>query len=1361
MMTTPIKPSSPSTPSSRTPLQPHSRTHTLAAPSSPSSPFLSLPSAPPTFIAPPNPDHLFASPASATFTASSPPFHALLPSSPLHLLPALSSPPVLFTDSASSSTSSPSSSFLSVPARGLRPRSESVRAQREDGDERSVDEQPSAMRAHSHLSIDTRASSHGSHVPSSSPVPAAHSPPLVQSPPRTSYGHHDAHTYLRPPHHHHFDASSGDDTSATPDSSKLSPQSLLWSREVQSVLGLGEGAEGEGALASYPSACSMCEEASAVWWCVVCRIAMCQRDLEQPHTSRFPLGHRLIPLYPQRSGASEDAQEQAKKAEERNGIDGTSSQAVVSALPTALSPFNGLHPAAIATAVESQLHQEVHAALQQISQQRVVEERLLAAKKVARLRGRSNGRGGPISFLDTPSLHHRFLPVLNKADLQQHWESLLEDVQRLYPLQDSDVSRQSLSTRGPSPSPPPSLRVPVQEDGSLPLGHLLPVAPRRIEGRSASAISPTWRRTVLARLTSPHSPMASPLKWTVEEEDETKQPDSNAREREASQRAEELSEGSWRGDDDGSAQDSANGRSASDSEVVERESQMSSSSPAPSATPSRPPHRFYHSKGDRSVDDTLVSSHRRRSLDPAAAASAVIRRSMSSAQLSNSVFIVELPSHPLDLMQRSQSSPPRQLEGLALPSEDADDSNGPDDSQREDSLSAMDDLQEVGEEVSDGGDGQGLPPAPIVLRSVQSREADGIGRLTEEEDAAVSYVDDRRAEDMRGGGSAHEFDSGVEQSDSAVTYSVDDAHSGEASEDSQRADRSNDEPQSEELSLTPSLLSDGDEEPVYYQAQPVDEHSRLIAQADGIAGHRQTDSPLLAADTEREEDEEDEQAEEEDEVEDEEEREDAEGAVVEVEEEVQTPESLPPSQEEARDYHSQSPHRKSPSRSPWSPAPSFSPSSGLQPTPLDAEYHARPSSVAARSSDDFENRSSPRAKPTLSPLDDADLNDALWIMDDDEVEQQQRTEQEARRPPRRPHPSLSPLAAPADNRRGHRVLLSAFHRVLNHLDEHRPWLSAPMEDDVQLVARLLQRLLDGPVDRWRDSTGFASSLSSCRSGSLRERDHYDGYGRAGPFTASGSASFPRVSPPEHRRPRASPPVQPVSMMEARRALSDEDLLRAYPSPPLVGLASSPLSHPPLHPPHSPLIGSPAASPTPLRATREPRHARRSHCQHGYHTTPQQPHSLQVPPHPQRSAASHIPTPLKTPKAPSHPTLPVHPTRATPASSHALNASHGALSRLTRRSPQLPHSGEPAAPVPHVIVTGPRAISVRLEAKSRKERLSRAPSGSVSILQAMEEQNRRGRRQQQQRERRGVQEADLSARPHRIDLHKLRHGPQLP
>ena len=1089
-----------------------------------------------------------------------------------------------------------------------------------------------------------------------------------------------------------------------------------------------------------------------MWWCVVCRISMCQRDLEQPHTNRFPLGHRLIALHPQQDKAAVNGAVERKRAAGTSGGGKPGQQPLSTAASTAVAPFTGLTSPATATEGESQLHQQVHAALLHISEQRVVEERLRAAKRTSRLGlGRVTGRSGALSFLDTPSNHQRFLPVLNKADLQQHWESLLEDVKRLYPMQGTHPTRSSAARISP-PQWPPS-RLSQQQDGPLPLGHILPIAPRRIEGRSASAISPTLKRTVLARLTSSTSPAASPLPWSREDEEEERQRlEVHSRQREESHGRREFGE-----HDEASAQGSSDGPSGSEVEEGqegnterEREEDVSSTNSSASVLPSHPPPHFYHSAGQRSMDDAMVSSQRPHS-PRASASSALVRRSRSSATLSTSVFVVELPVHPLDLLHRSQSSPARQLDDASQQSEDTADSAELLDSSPDDSPSKSD-LQEVEQELADGSDGQGLPPAPGPLRSVQFTDANGVGRWTEEENGGFVYVDERAVEEMRGGGSAHEFDSGVEQSESALIYELDDGRSGEASEDNQRGEASAEEAQSEP-SVAFSSPVDDYEDAAQFAMQPLDKHSRLLPRgaAHDLVGPYHADSPLLAADSERDEDaarrlsEEEEIHEElEGEVEDDDEALEADAALEEeeVEEEVHTPNSIPPSQGEAANERGQLTSDGSPSRQAWSSSPSPAPSSlVLHPTPLAAYYHAQ-RSPAMRSSDELSYRTSPLPSPTPSPFDDdEDLNDALRNRDDDGVEQL-RVEQEERRQRRqhRPsHSSLSPSAPPADGRRGHRVLLSAFHRVLDHLDDYRPSLSAPVDDDVQLVARLLQRLLDGPVDRWRESSGISSSPSSRRGGSLREREAYDGYGRAGHFTSSGSASYPRVSPPQHRRPRASPPVQPVSMTQARRAPSDDDLLRAYPSPPLAGLHPPPSSPLALQPSQSPLLGSSIPSLSPSRSARESRSARSSRPhRHHAHTHdplhhPRSTHHL----HPQQAAATS-----KTPKASSHSSHSVHQQHA-PPSSRALNASHGGLARLTHGSADLPLNSNSAEPVPHVTVTGPRAISVRLGGKGRREERPSRPS----ILQAMEEQNRRAQRREKERR---DEEEQWPGGPHRID-----------
>src|SRR6185437_11810768 len=91
---------------------------------------------------------------------------------------------------------------------------------------------------------------------------------------------------------------------------------------------------------------------------------------------------------------------------------------------------------------------------------------------------------------------------------------------------------------------------------------------------------------------------------------------------------------------------------------------------------------------------------------------------------------------------------------------------------------------------------------------------------------------------------------------------------------------------------------------------------------------------------------------------------------------------------------------------------------------------------------------SAQASPSSSPFDDEDLNDAVWIKDDEEWDRVEREEEEDRGDHPRPHqhhphtsprrPRFSaPTAHPHLGLSESRDLLSAFHRVLEEVERSR------------------------------------------------------------------------------------------------------------------------------------------------------------------------------------------------------------------------------------------------------------------------------------------------------------------------------------
>ena len=1188
---------------SRTPLKPGSPPSTPATPSSPSALHsslpLSLPAPPPSFLFTPHGDPNSSPHPSLPDIRAAPPDPVLPDTSPL--FPALSSPPVLLTPISSSSAA------LHDPRVAALARSESVRAQTDDED--VIAEQSSAARVHSHLSISTRASSSSSHhLPSASPIPiTSPSPPAVPSPALSPYGSGGKRGYRRGQQ----DAS---DEGLSPASSAASSTSR--SRSSPQPHGQLSAPPAGVPVGAAVALCPMCD-APAEWWCRRCETFFCQRDLDQRHASLYPVGHQLVDLRPR---AGRNARRSGKAVEEEK------SAAFLSAEDSRQREQQQLVSAVGSSAASSgggrALDAEVHHALQQISQQRTVEG-LKAVRSPAR-----NGRGGRggggtalVSAMDTPSIHHRFLPVLNKADLQQHWESLLEDVTRLYPKPGRRPSfpGRPQPSHAESPSRTPRVRVTPSAEGPMDLGHLLPIA-SRMGGRSVSAISPNSRQTVLARLTSTHSPIASPLRWRAERADNDGESSRGDDERTAHSSGghEELSSASGGGEGNGSARSS---------EEVREEDGYGSSSGSSS---SRHPHRFYHSTGERSVDDAAVSvaSSQRES---SAHSSAHFRRSLSSVQLT-SLFAIELPSATTAFLHRSQSSPPRELAGV-------DGSRAMDGSHQ--AIAAGDWLAEVDEEDVEGG-GDDLPSPPAPLRSVQFREGEDGEDYTDDEDAHDST-------DVR-----DDFDSAVDGSEH-VPGAAEEERRVVRSEDVRRWERTQDLSQTSR-SPASSFQSyehvddrrhrdrrDCETQTEECRIHDSDAHERGRRRA--AAGQQ---APYARGGH----------------------QDGSEGDGSEV-------------YHSAIDSRSSSGGEHSPRFHPSPPRSDSQSSSDQHPTPLAAVFHAQRRAVSETT--DGAPRPSASSRGAPFPFEDADLNDAVWIEDDDDVERERSRQQQ---PPRTHRSPLHRHKAP------YHTLITAFHRVLDHLGDAVPPSADPVEEDVRLVARVLQRLLDGPSGQSHlsESQPDLSSLTASH-----ERNGYEGRSVQHGSSPSGGHSSTAVSSAAHSHSLFAPPALPIA--SRMHANSGKTAFAGH---------------------HSPENES-AASATPIASAPAPR--TRHHRPSSAGRQPPHYHPADEP----FTSSGFTPTPLNTPKAPS---LAVESHRRRDgfgASGFSPSiASHGRLPLLPREAHcRAVTWDEPGVEAPRVTVTGPGAITVRLRGVTHASH-SHRPSYSAGNMQTKEEHSRRRR-----------------------------------
>ena len=453
------------------------------------------------------------------------------------LFPALSSPPVLVTHSP--------------PAHSALPRvSRDQRVQSLPASDMQLQLLPDAgdsYRFSSHLSIDTRSSSQQTVLHAS---PSA-SPPLALSPPVTpAYGSDDGQSYQRhrtrrqrrqqcSPSPNTSHTASIEVTPASSTSSSAQPSPLLAGYQLALLSSLPT-AESRTALSpsSSPLMCEFCDEDIAEWYCCQCALGMCERHREEGHSRLYPIsgGHQLLELSGHKEGQKrrrrdkEEAERRDQvKRQQEDEIRHSKRKQLMRTDSAALSPFAALQSAPISAAEEA-LRAEIEQNLQHIAEQRDVEDALMAAAKRANGRtsansGQGNDRVGTrnLRVLDTPSITHRFVPLITKQDVVDNWSRLMDDVAHLYPK--PKPKRSGRRTRTPAngtsdmtASSQSAVLPPQHESNSVQLSHILPIA-SRLGGRSVSAVSPSQRRSALARISCTPSPPLSPVRWKLEDDE--------------------------------------------------------------------------------------------------------------------------------------------------------------------------------------------------------------------------------------------------------------------------------------------------------------------------------------------------------------------------------------------------------------------------------------------------------------------------------------------------------------------------------------------------------------------------------------------------------------------------------------------------------------------------------------------------------------------------------------------------------------------------------------------------------------------------------------------------------------------------
>ena len=884
-------------------------------------------------------------------------------------------------------------------------------------------------------------------------------------------------------------------------------------------------------------------------------------------------------------------------------------------------------------ALELEVQQQLHL----ISQQRLVEGRLLQLIRESGHRG---------SFFDDPPRTH-----FTKTELKQRWEALMEDVGRL-PLTGEAGAR--VLTTAPVFRP---LSVGFE------LGQLPPA--EALGRRSVSAISPTSQRAILARLAASTSPLAVASRWLSDiDQVGTGSPNSSLGER-----LEGVAERvTGRGQGEVSAQSGGDERSVS-------------------SASGRGQPRYYHLNSDRAMDDVSVGAHSQQPSSPhSSVSSGVLQRSLSSNQLS-AVFAVELPLGPSGFLQRSHSSPPRHLLAPQLRPQVSHD--------------LVEGLQEVEEETEEGDEEEEeeegrydsrehdeLPPAPGSLLLKVSQAADSF--TDGDDDLRDSNASDERVdEELNGGDQDADVQGGSQQSQQSDEYSpsqrygdeealsVGDGFSDEPSIDDQQSRLTLDDAQSDLLFSSSQSYDDEEVDEENDEANDVDDGQSPPQHTDSEAA-----SPALVSDADY--------------------GVDSRGADSQL--------SPDPYSHEADEQRSSASHldgaldsnRSSAYESDDTPHPRPFPSPALHPphpTPLAAKPHTQ--RRFNRPARDGEAQPSWRANPSPFEESDHDLDDAVWINDDDDFDRQQPPQPPQPTKPWHPypphasypsasHPPFSSSRPTHSPRAGPRDLLSIFQRVVQQLERIQPQPVDPVEDDVRLVARLLQRLLDRPGEQWQT----ASAAPRFAATDDRERAAYDHEERQR-FSATGAASASHGPSTERGRHRSSPPADIQQHTRGNASVHSERPAHKQPHAAVAAALTRAL-----------FDEGWTAPQTPHDSHRNPHQRHHPHRSHPHMQHPQPSYDHFVPQHAAGSAETPLKATLRSPSSSS-----AQPLRFS-ASAHVVDVSHGGLSHLGR--PSAPKAAA-AIPVPHVTVTGPAAITVRLgdapRSHQRKGRSSMQPTES--------------------------------------------------
>ena len=1103
--------------------------------------------------------------------------------------------------------------------------------------------------------------------------------------------------------------------------------------------------------------CEFCDEEIAEWYCLQCALGMCERHREEGHRRLYPIsgGHQLLELSGHKEGQERrrrekeeaDRREQASRQQEDEMRLAKRKQPMRTD-SAALSPFAALQSVPISAAEEA-LRAEIEQNLQHIAEQRNVEEALMAAKKAdgrtSAGSGQGSGRSGArkLRVLDTPSITHRFVPLITKQDVVDNWSRLMDDVAHLYPK--PKPKRSGRRTRTPASglsdmtaSSLSAVLPPQHESNSVQLGHILPIA-SRLGGRSVSAVSPSQRRSAIARISCTPSPPLSPLRWKQEDDENERR-----RKQQADMEAQHarLAE-DWRHLQQRAraTAEELNGYQRNNNDDGNRHSR-----------------HYSLAHNDRSeVDDSPRSS-------TSSSRSASMRRSRSSIHLPNEqqLLFTKLPPPPPAELVRSQSSPPRQLEAPDQPqsaqpqrqrgqqlshSDDGDDddsqalSHVSEQQQEEDDEEVQEVIEQMDEDDEQAVDGSEFLPAPPAL---QKQHVVPSHRAELDFSADETFHGDEEEEEE------------AEETEESELRSVESS----SYDDSQQQPRSEDVGEDEELYseeyddhdalLTPPS-SFGDVQLVAewrranehrQHSDPL--HSEYVHQPQYRNSATQTDEQRMThADSQRHD------AEEQEEGTDEYMLDDADGATVQltplraghmdgqVNERTPLASSLPIAEYEIDelsdidddeqqlddlDDEEQQPDEGSQEGSEEAAeeeeAEADIDDSGvgdgslMRDEPYDSEYSAEPLSQTSLS---------PLRSPASSfEWHDQDLNDAMWMKSSTDSKQQRSSAQR-----RAQEDALQLLPSPFQ------AAVEPPFVSLPQPENGAAALSVSRVDqDVLLLAHALQRILtkrDGRPSVYPPLPSFsrlsqlhrpAQSTSTAASASVHSTRH-----RRRASDMSSASSFSRVPLPPHAYPRSSPPVYPVSLHSHSQRLAQSSYIgqqraEQQPAASTSSSSQSSSSHQRRERQHS-SSGSSHRS----------RHRESLHADHTARSLLQPPPAA-APAHPSRSSS-------RTAQSDSR-----HSSRS--SSSLSLDLSHGALRRLDRvlvshmtdKLPTAAHSraafdGVDGTPVsdrsgrnggaaagagsvdPRIVQSSASAITVQLKAAQ-----------SLSILASMERHNSR-------------------------------------